>query len=333
MNYIDALAHKIRKDETLPLLLSVLLRGLSVFQRLGMWKRLHCRRVCVDARVISFGNLTAGGAGKTPAVIERALREISLGHQVAVITRGYGAAPARKVQLLPPGANDPDAVKRFGDEALLIARRVPGVWIVRSANRVKGAKAAIEQGCDTLLLDDGYQAVSLERDENILLIDGVNPFGNGCIIPRGLLREPLHAMSRATEIVVTRCDQTTDEALYKLTEIIRMYNSRAPLSYTVHKPLQIQRLCDGSTLPLSFLQQKSVQALCGIGNPEAFFQTLENLGARREQTTVLADHQALDPAAFSSELPVVMTEKDAVRLGKTDLPNLYALTVTLAPYG
>lgn len=332
MSYFKGLAEKIRKGERLPLGLGPLLQGASLFQRLGMWKRLRGTRVRVDARVISFGNITAGGVGKTPAVIERACQEIRTGHQVAVITRGYGAKPIRGVLVLPPGEVQEDGLTYFGDEALLIARRAPGVWIIRSADRVKGAEEALRCGCDTLLLDDAYQAVALERDENILLIDAANPFGNGHVLPRGLLREPLKALDRATEIILTRCDQVESEKLAILTKTIRRYNTEAPIRHTAHYPTEIRRLHDDAPLPLSFLEGMTIQALCGIGNPEAFLRSLDDLGAVRQHTTILADHEALDTDLFSTTLPVVMTEKDAVRVPEPLGKNLYALCIALLPW-
>ena len=332
MSSFKGLAEKIRKNEALPFWLGLLLQGASVFQRLGMWKRLRGKRVRVDARVISFGNITAGGVGKTPAVIERARKELSKGHQVDIIARGYGARPVRRVLVQPPWKEMEDGLENFGDEAILIARRAPGVWIIRSADRVKGAQEAIRRGCDTLLLDDAYQAVALERDENILLIDAANPFGNGHLLPRGLLREPLKALDRATEIILTRCDQVETEDLAALTTPIRRYNSHAPVSHRAHKPTDIRRLCDETSLPLSFLKNQSIHAICGIGNPEAFLRTLDDLGAERKHTTILADHESLDPDLFGTELPVVMTEKDAVRLPLPAAENLYALCIALQPF-
>lgn len=332
MNYFQDLAHKIRTNQPLPVAIGFVLQTFTVFQRLGMWWRLRGRRVRVEGRVISFGNITAGGVGKTPAVIRRAQEEIARGHQVAVITRGYGARPVKKILVLAPGQEKQDSVEWFGDEAVLIARRVPGVWIVRSADRVKGAREALRNGCDTLLLDDGFQAVALERDENILMIDGANPFGNGHLIPRGILREPLHALARASEILLTRCDQVDDENCASILERIRRYNGLAPVRKTMHQPEALRRLCDNAPLPLSFLDNKPVQALCGIGNPEAFLRTLDDLGARREETCIFADHEPLDPKRFSTELPVIMTEKDAVRLVAPEGDNLYCLTITLADW-
>ncbi|MBI2431890.1 MAG: tetraacyldisaccharide 4'-kinase, partial [Candidatus Hydrogenedentes bacterium] len=177
--------------------------------RLGMWWRLRGPRTRVEARVISLGNLTAGGTGKTPAVIARAQAEIAAGRRVAVLTRGYGSQRVREPYVLPPGTPLPETplYKLIGDEPALIRRRAPGITLVKSADRVAGAHAAIAAGCDTILLDDGFQAVALERDENILLVDATNAFGNGHLLPRGILREPVAAAGRATEIILTRCDQ------------------------------------------------------------------------------------------------------------------------------
>ena len=169
-----------------------------------MWCRLQCPRTRVNARVISFGNITAGGTGKTPAVIERARQEVASGRKVAVLTRGYGSQS--KESLIVANESSEDLYLRIGDEPALIARKVPRAIVIKCADRVLAAKTAIdEHGCDTLIMDDGFQHVRLERDENIVLIDAANPFGNGHLLPRGILREPLHALKRATHFILTRC--------------------------------------------------------------------------------------------------------------------------------
>jgi tetraacyldisaccharide 4'-kinase len=221
--------------------------------------------------------------------------------------------------------------KYCGDEAALIAQRVPGCAIVKGADRVAGARAAIAQlGCDTLLMDDGFQHVRLHRDENILLIDATCPFGNRRVFPAGYLREPLSAARRATEIVLTRCDQAGD--LHGLEAELGALAPGVPIRKTWHAPEALVRLADGAVLPLEALRGMEIRALCGIGNPGAFHAALEKLGAVRRETVVLRDHGVDDSPVADPALPTIMTEKDAIKLSR--LPGeAYALRIALREWG
>jgi len=323
-----SLRDKIRNNEAIPQHLDLALRAATPIQRAGMWWRLQQKRTRVNARVISFGNITVGGTGKTPAVIERAQRETATGHKVAVVTRGYGSQKIKEPYLLAPDAKIEDLARIIGDEAALIHRRVPETYIVKSANRVAGALAAIKTwNCDTIILDDGFQAVALERDENIVLIDARNPFGNGAILPRGILREPLSQLRRATEIILTRCEQVNDLVALHYT-IKTNCGSDIPIRHSEHRPTAVWRVCDGAEFPLDFLQGKTINAACAIASPEAFYSTLESLGAHLEETASFSDHAEIPREALKAKIPTLITEKDAVRMG--DCPdNVYALAISL----
>jgi tetraacyldisaccharide 4'-kinase len=313
MKHFDGLAERVRKGEPLPPVVDALLSALTPLTRLGMRRRLRGPRERVKARVISFGNITAGGTGKTPAVIERAQVEVAAGRRVAVLTRGYGGSTRAGIAVVEAGENDAAVAERLGDEPALIRRRVPEVVLVRARNRVAGARLAVERfGCDTLILDDGFQYVRLARDEDIVLIDATNPFGNGHLLPRGILREPLEALGRADGIVVTRCDQAGD--LSGLRSELARRAPEARVRWTRHAPSHLQSLADGAQLPLEWLRGREVDAACAIGNPEAFLRTLEGLGARVIRRHAFADHRAFDPGALQEGRPLIVTEKDAVRV-------------------
>jgi len=331
---MGSLSEKIRTGAPLPLPLDLLLRTLTPVQRAGMWLRLQGARTRVPAQVISFGNLSAGGTGKTPAVIERAARELAAGRRVAVLTRGYGSENTPEPWVVagaspPASADAPLLYRQIGDEAALMLRRLPGLTVVKAANRVRGAEAALKAGCDTLLLDDGFQAVALERDENILMVDAANPFGNGHLLPRGILREPLSAARRATEIILTRCDQARD--LEELEARLRSYCPDAPIRRTRHAPTGLWRVCDGEELPLETLRGQDVTAACAIARPEAFFHTLEELGANLRTRHALPDHAELPLTHFAKDTLCVVTEKDAVRLQNPG-KNVLALAISLEEY-
>ncbi len=307
------LSEKIRRGAPIPPVFDILLRAATPAVRLGMRWRLARPRVCVGARVISFGNITVGGTGKTPAVIERARLECEAGGRVAVLTRGYGSRRGPEPLVAAPGSYAPGLAERIGDEPALILRRVPEVFVVKAADRVCGARLAVEEhGCDTLILDDGFQHVALERDENVLVIDATNPFGNGHLVPRGILREPLEAMGRATSILLTRCDQA--EELDGVAGELAVRCPGAPIRRTRHAPSRLWRVATGEELELDTLAGAAVCALCAIGNPEAFVDTLTSLGAEVAERMTFRDHARISGAGLASERAVVVTEKDAVRM-------------------
>ncbi|HOV59497.1 MAG TPA: tetraacyldisaccharide 4'-kinase [Candidatus Hydrogenedentes bacterium] len=312
-----------------PLWLDLLLAVATPIQAWGMRRRLAAPRVKVPARVISYGNLTAGGTGKTPAVLERAMAELAAGRRVAVLTRGYGAPPVREPFLWT--RDQPLDWRHIGDEAAMLARRLPDLIIARSRDRVAGARAAIERGADCLILDDGFQSVALERDENVLVINAANPFGNGFLLPRGTLREYPSAAARATHLLITHADRCAD--LDALINQLRRWCPHAPVRLTWHAPEGFERLADGSLLPPSAFHGREVDVLCAIGDPTGFFRLLDQLGARRCETMVLRDHAVLPSSFPAGARPLVMTEKDAARLNFHAVSDrVYVLRVRLADY-
>jgi len=312
-SHIHSLVERIRKNQPVPWGIGSVLSAATPIIRFGMWLRLRQPRVRVPARVISFGNLTAGGTGKTPATIARAQEEIAAGRKVAVLTRGYGSKPGSR-PLVVSGKHDvAEWCRLLGDEGALVARKVPEAIIVKCIDRVAAAQAAIrEYGCHTLILDDGFQHVRLERDENILLVDATNPFGSGHLLPRGILREPLRGILRATEIWVTRSDQARD--LPSLLASLKMFHPSAPIRRTYHAPKGLWRLRDDAPAPVSELRRGNVTVVCAIANPDGFMGTLESLGAVIGEQRCFIDHAEIPRSALNSKGMVVTTEKDAMRL-------------------
>ncbi len=329
MNYVEGLKARLRQGQPLPLPIDTLLRGLVPFFQAGMRWRLSRPCVRVDARVISFGNITVGGTGKTPAVIERAQREIQAGHTVAVLTRGYGTPNPGLPVVVPPRSDHPGLSAKIGDEPALIARCVSDAFIIKSPDRVAGARMAVHQcGCDTLILDDGFQYVMLERNENVLVIDASCPFGNGRLLPRGTLREPVTALSRATSLLLTRCDQARDltATILRLRELC----PAIPIRKTWHAPGSLWRLSDGAESALATWKGRKVNVACAIGHPEAFFRTVESLGMVIGERKVFPNHRGFSLEGLSGA-PIIMTEKDAVRLVKAP-PETYALGIRLMDF-
>ncbi|MBI4557492.1 MAG: tetraacyldisaccharide 4'-kinase [Candidatus Hydrogenedentes bacterium] len=327
---MHALSEKVRRGEPIPRTLRAILSAATPVTRFGMWLRLSKPRVRVPAQVISFGNLTVGGTGKTPAVIERARAEIAAGRRVAVLTRGYGGRESRSPIVGEPDTSIPLNWQVFGDEPALIARKVPSAVIVRGSDRIAAAQLAIERyGCNVLLLDDGFQYVRLERDENVVLIDATNPFGNGRLLPRGILREPVSALRRASHIMITHCDLASD--LDRLLENLREICPDKPIRRTHHAPTGLWRPSDGSFLPLSAIRGQEVAVVCGIGNPDVFIKTVELLGAKISANRIFPDHHPYQPGDIPKASLLITTEKDAIRMN-VPAENVLALCVELQDY-
>jgi tetraacyldisaccharide 4'-kinase len=278
-------------------------------------KRLPCR-------VISIGNLTLGGTGKTPMVeaVANLLRQEGL--RVGVLSRGYGGSSRAALTVVSDGAKcllSPDVA---GDEPVLLAERLPGVPVVVGRNRYAAGMLAVERfGVEVIVLDDGFQHVQLARDLDILLLDASRPFGNGRLFPRGDLRECPAALARAHATVFTRWspDSTHPNAPPQLPPLT------PPIFYSQHQPLDLHVLNDGQTLPLTTLKGRRILAFCGIGRPDHFRQTLQGLEAEVAACITFPDHHPFARAEIESLVrkakdqgaeTLVTTEKDGVRLRK-----------------
>lgn len=279
---------------------------LAVQLRNAAYQRGWLRSERVPAAVVSIGNLTVGGTGKTPFVEYVARFYRNLDRRVAILSRGYGGAGGRN------------------DEALVLEENLPDVPHRQGADRVVLAKIAItELKSEVLVLDDGFQHRRLARNVDVVLIDATTPWGHGYLLPRGLLREPPASLRRADVIVLTRCDQVPVEQRERLRRTIGRIAPHKFLVETTHRPVD---LCnsDGENAPLDLLREGAAAAFCGIGNPEAFRRTVLDLGARVEDFRSYPDHHAYGRAdveelhRWAEQLPcgtpIVTTQKDAVKL-------------------
>jgi tetraacyldisaccharide 4'-kinase len=286
--------------------------------------------------VVVVGNITAGGTGKTPVVekFARALRD--RGRKVAILSRGYKSksAPlwAKWLNWLTHASEPPPRIvsdgekvllnsELAGDEPYMLARNLPGVIVLVDKNRVKSGAYAIKKfGCDTLVLDDGFQYLPLKGRLNLLLIDKTNPFGNGFLLPRGVLREPIKHLQRASYVFLTKSDGKRDT---ELEDFIHKHNPGVDIIECAHRPQYLQRFDSDERLPLSHLQGKRVGAFSGIATPESFEKFLKDLGATIDYTRRFLDHYRFSyedlVSIFSEAMEkrvdfIVTTEKDAVRL-------------------
>ncbi len=269
-----------------------------IFDRRGPSARL-------DVPVISVGNITVGGTGKTPVVIDLVNRLESLGRSVAVVARGYGATAGT--------AND---------EEQLIRRHCPNAVYVANANRAEGGALAIDRfGANTIILDDGFQHRRLARDLDVVLIDATCPFGFGYVLPRGLLREPMSSLKRASVIVLSRCDQVSVSQINHLEKKIASIAPAVQILRSTHRVMGVQTLA-GIKIDYTEARLRAV-LFGGIGHPEAFATTVRSMNIEVVGQHWWPDHhnyrasdvdQLMRLGRFPEHDIFLTTEKDAVKL-------------------
>lgn len=320
--------------------LSWLFNGIAQ-TRLWLYKNRILHDQPLGCLVVVVGNLTVGGTGKTPVVekFAKALRD--RGRKVAILSRGYKSkspplwrkwwyALTHTAEPPPKIVSDGERVLLdsdvAGDEPYMLARNLPGVIVLVDKNRVKaGAYAVKKFGCDTLVLDDGFQYLPLKGRLNLLLVDKTNPFGNGHLLPRGILREPIKHLRRASYVFLTKSNGERDE---ELEATIKRYNPEADIIECAHKPQYLQRFGAkedeaGAREPLAFLKGRRVLAFSGIATPESFEKFLRDLGAVIVARERFLDHYRYADEDFQELFAqakeegaecLVTTEKDAVRI-------------------
>ena len=292
-----------RKTGAVATLQRALLRCGSLFfwagvnVRLGLYRLGWLARKRVSRPVICIGNLTVGGTGKTPAVanVIAMLQELGCSKPV-ILSRGYRGGEAGN------------------DEMRVLEELCPNVPHKQDADRVKIARQAIEEGAEVLVLDDGFSHLRLHRDLDILLLDSLNPFGYGRMLPRGLLREPIRGVRRAQIAILTRSDVAGPDRLRDLEDTIRCIGFTGEVLHAAHTPVKLLRIDDGEELEPSFLSGKTIAPFCGIANPTGFERTLESLGATICAAGVLEldDHARLSAAEVERDvLPFLRAARDA----------------------
>jgi len=281
------------------------------------------------APIISVGNITTGGTGKTPLVewVCRVLaNQIKRDAKVCVLTRGYGRANPQEQVLVSDGAKILADERQAGDEPLLLASNLLGVAaVIANADRVAAGEWAIENlGAQAFVLDDGFQHLRIERDLDMVTIDATNPWGDGGLLPHGRLREEPTGLSRADCIVITRSEQV--ENLAYLQQSIRKLTS-APV-FTSRMVTAAVRTVHGETVDKNALAGTSIGAFCGIGNPASFFNHLQREDFRLVYTQAFSDHHVftqgeldtvVGQAKAAGATAMVTTAKDVVKLGSINL--------------
>jgi tetraacyldisaccharide 4'-kinase len=299
----------------------------------------------LGVQVIAIGNLTVGGTGKTP-VVEKFARELrDQGRNVAILSRGYRSKPIPVHQWLlnkiflrddttpPRVVSDGRSLlldsEMAGDEPYMLASNLKDVVVLVDKDRVKSGRYAIEKfGCDTLLLDDGFQYWKLRgRRQDIVLIDRQQPFGNERLLPRGTLREPPSHLARASTIFITKSDGNTAELRHRISRV----NPTAGIIECIHHPLYLEDVFTAQRASLDFLKGRKVASLSGIAQPESFEQSLVQLKAELVYAKRFADHHrftqqeilnAINRSKKRQAEAIITTQKDAVRFPKIDRRDL-----------
>ena len=274
----------------------------------------------LPCEVISVGNIVAGGTGKTPAVIWIAKYFQNEGVEVGVLLRGYGREDRHSTLVVSDGKQILTSLTASGDEAEMIARKLPGVPVVVGGDRYTAGLEVIQLWKHTngvLILDDGFQQRQLGRDLDILTIDSTQPFGTGKLLPAGTLREPKTALKRTDVLVLTRTDLAVESINFE------QFGQGKQVFQTCHQPTRLYQLSTGEECALDLLEGQHILAVCGIGNPKAFAGTLRQFEPKAVELLAFPDHHPYsladlnDISARASGLGaniVVTTEKDSQKL-------------------
>jgi len=290
----------------------------------------------LPCKVISIGNITLGGTGKTPLVIALAGLLLQKGMRPVVVSRGYGRKDESQTLIVSDGQKVLTDTVTGGDEPVLIGSRLSGVPVVVGRSRYEAAQCAIERfHPDTVILDDGFQHLMLKRDLDIVLVDATDPFGNEKLFPAGILRESIKSLRRAHAVIITRRDSAA--SVDSLKDRIRQATA-APVFTSYQHPVDLAYVRIGELKPLSVLRGTKVLAVSGIARPASFTMLLKALGALVVGECIYPDHyeykradlaDIFKKAADDRVSMIITTEKDAVRLRTFKPEGIWALRIEL----
>ena len=322
-----------RKLLLFPLSLLSLIYRFIVQSRQTLYNRGVLRTHRLPCRVISIGNITLGGTGKTPTAIYLAQLFQNKGIQPVVLSRGYKSQSSAATAVVSDGTTTLMDARDAGDEPFLLSQALPGVPVIIGPDRAVSGRFACEQfSPGVVILDDGFQHQRVKRDVDIVLIDLHHGFGNGYLLPRGILREPVSSLSRASLFLLTK--QMGSGTNEELKEQIRRFNPDAPIFHTHYKVRSIRNLNGQKEVPPNHLQGKKVLALSGIGNPHYFSFLLKQSGMLVTEEWTLPDHHDYtekDTARVRDYLAcvdyIVTTAKDSCKMNRKLFHDLPILTL------
>src|SRR3989338_434425 len=293
-----------------------------------LYKNGIIKSIRLPVKIISIGNITTGGTGKTPLVEFTAKYLNEMGKKVAILSRGYGGNNSSQE------SND-----NVNDECLTLRENLQDVPLLVGKDRArKGEKAIRDYAADCLILDDGFQHLKLKRDLDIVVINSLNPFGGENLIPRGNLREPLKNLVRADLFVISHCNQSNEQTIKSIYTRLNQINPHAPVCESVHRPVYIENITDGSTLEPEWLKGKMIYGLSAIGNPESFAFTLNKLEAVLIRYRVFSDHHVYTKEEIGDVISetkslgadaIVVTQKDIVKIRKMNIKDANILSLKI----
>ncbi|MBF0401427.1 MAG: tetraacyldisaccharide 4'-kinase [Magnetococcales bacterium] len=304
------------------------LYGMVMAGRAALYRRHLFTSYRPPCPVISVGNLSAGGTGKTPMVLWLAQQLRRWHRPLAIVSRGYGTPAVQRpgqprgVTLVADATGQRLAPPEAADEAALLAQNLPGVVVLTGADRARLIRYALAvQGAELILMDDGFQHLPVQRDLDLVLMDARQPLGNGFLLPGGILRESPQALRRCDAILLTRCDSEPlfEQASTLLSRIV----PGKPVFRVDHHPVAWRRLGSTTELPLSALAAQPVLAFCGIARPDSFMNSLAQCQVRSTGLRIFPDHGNYSRAIWADLLcqaratqaqAMVCTEKDAVKI-------------------
>jgi len=294
------------------------------------WLKIHR----VKAIVISVGNVTTGGTGKTPLVIwlcNKITENSKLkaqNRQCAILTRGYKATQNLKLK-----------TQNYSDEPAILTKSCPEAKVIVNPDRVTAAAEAVSKwGAEIIIMDDGFQHRRLGRDLDIITIDAMCPFGYGKLLPAGLLREPIAALKRADAVVITRCNQIAEVELAELEEKLQLINPDMLIARSIHSPVCVKSI-NRDEISIEKLKDKEIFAFCGIGNPNSFLSTIRKLGLDLAGSNIYNDHHhytandisdICKKAGYLGADLILTTQKDWSKICNSNLPVLNSQDIPFA---
>jgi len=309
--------------------------GLAIRARGWMYERGIIRRSWPGCLVISIGNITVGGTGKTP-IVEIFARELTRGgRKVAIVSRGYKArSPSwrwrrrhRQLRSTTRVVHDGEKLllgaRVSGDEPYMLAKNLENVVVIADHDRVRGSRYAISRfGVDTIILDDGVQHIRLRRQIDIVLIDATCPFGYERLLPSGMLREPLTGLRRASHVIITKSKNTD---IQPIIDRVRKYNTHAEIIACYYEPVELIDVHTDERIPIEHIRECNIFVMTGIARPDGFVALLKEIGATVQRVYTYPDHHRFRRDEIEHVYKrarnwhadaIVITEKDAVRFSR-----------------